>query len=290
MASKRMLQSGLFEDDFIGSLNFFERLLWIGLFGVVADDQGRFWKNTIKIRSAIFPYDPEITDEDIMRAIEMYSQAGKLIQYEVGIKIVCQLSSWWKHQKPSWVAPSKYPALEGWTDRLKYHKGSKVVMENWDHPGGYTLPIDIPSDIPSDIPIDIPTPTVVSSKRKGVSSKSKKQEQQEPRSLREPASSPGDVVLVGSKKKPNIFTYYEGAIGPIPGNTVLIDEMKDVEKRFAAAWIKDAFTIAVKNNARNWAYVSAILRNWEAHGRDSKKDLTESNSKVIEEWIAAEGA
>lgn len=264
MASKRMLQSALFDNDFFGSLDFFERLLWIGLFGVVADDQGRFWKNPVKIRSAIFPYD-EIKDTDIGIAIGRLIQAGKVSQYKVGNKAICQLIGWWKHQKPSWASPSKYAPPDGWVDRLKYHQGSTVVMENWKEDGGYTIPIDIP--------IDIPIETVVSSKIKEVSSKDKKQEQ------------PQEGVAVD---KPNIFFIYEKAVGPIPLSEKIINELKNADDKFAPEWIQDAFDIAVENNARNWAYVRAILERWESSGRDTKKSKNQSTQEMLALWEAEE--
>jgi len=41
MGNRRMISADIFEDEFTGQLNYFERLLWIGLFATVADDQGR---------------------------------------------------------------------------------------------------------------------------------------------------------------------------------------------------------------------------------------------------------
>ena len=35
-----------------------------------------------------------------------------------------------------------------------------------------------------------------------------------------------------------------------------------------AAWIHDAFQIAVQNNARRWRYVKSILERWAAEGKD----------------------
>ena len=38
MASKRIIDSALFEDDFVGGLDFFGRYLWIDLLSEVADE------------------------------------------------------------------------------------------------------------------------------------------------------------------------------------------------------------------------------------------------------------
>ena len=136
-------------------------------------------------------------------------------------------------------------------------------MENWKEDGGYTTPIDIP--------IDIPIETVVSSKIKEVSSKDKKQEQQE--------------GVVGDK--PNIFFIYEKAIGPIPLSEKIINELKGADDKFAPEWIQDAFDIAVDNNARNWAYVRTILKRWESDGRNTKNN-NQSTREMLAEWEAEE--
>lgn len=65
--------------------------------------------------------------------------------------------------------------------------------------------------------------------------------------------------------RPNIFSLYEQNIGLI--QPLLADELQDAERTYPSEWIVDAFRIAVDNNARNWAYVRAILQRWEREGR-----------------------
>jgi hypothetical protein len=158
MAS-RLIHSDLFEDDFVGSLSYFERLLWIGLFGAVADDQGRFLDNPAIIRAKVFPYDANVTDDKVEQALVKLVSAGKIIRYSAGGKRLCQIANWWKHQKPSWASASRYPAPEGWRDRVKMHvSGGKVVIDGWDQPGGYPGQSDnLPSDLPIALPITLPS-------------------------------------------------------------------------------------------------------------------------------------
>ena len=137
MANRRMLASDIFMDDFIGRLNYFERLVWIGLITSVADDQGRAMDNPAIIRSFVFLYD-QIEDGDVETAIRSFSTAGKIARYVSGNKHLIQIVNWWKYQTPAWASPSKYPAPNGWVDRAKYHTaGNKIIMVNWDKPGGY---------------------------------------------------------------------------------------------------------------------------------------------------------
>ena len=80
MAEKRIINASIWQDDFFGSLNFLQRLLWIGLFSRAADDQGRLLDNPIVIRSMIFPYD-NIPTSDVDAALAVYEREGKIIRY-----------------------------------------------------------------------------------------------------------------------------------------------------------------------------------------------------------------
>jgi DnaD/phage-associated family protein len=257
MACKRVIKSDLFEDDFVGSLSFFERLLWIGLFAQVADDQGRFWDNPLLIRAEIFPYDQNLTDDKVDQALDKFAKAGKVERYEADGKGICQLLNWWKHQRPSWASPSDFPALTGWVDREKYHVGKNVVTNNWDCSGGYCAHHsgEIGTEIGIKIGSCIPIETVVSSKRQDASSK------------RKDSSGGGNI---------NIFRLYEENIGPI--KPMLADELKDYEERHPYRWIAKAFKIAVDNNKRRWSYVRAILDRYEEEGYGSKPKWEKENN------------
>ena len=63
-----------------------------------------------------------------------------------------------------------------------------------------------------------------------------------------------------------IFRLYEDTIGPIPGAGIA-QELSEAEEDYPAAWIREAFQEAAAQNARRWAYVRSILRNWRDRGR-----------------------
>jgi len=71
-------------------------------------------------------------------------------------------------------------------------------------------------------------------------------------------------------ERPNIFKLYEENIGPL--TPLIADALKDAEELYQEEWFEDAFTIAVKNNKRNWRYVEAILKRWKEEGKNGKKD------------------
>jgi len=66
--------------------------------------------------------------------------------------------------------------------------------------------------------------------------------------------------------KPNIFALYENNIGTI--SPMLAEKLKEAEELYPWPWIGEAFQIAVTQNKRSWAYISAILRRWVDEGKD----------------------
>lgn len=86
--------------------------------------------------------------------------------------------------------------------------------------------------------------------------------------------------------RPNIFKLYEdnfGALTPMMAETLKADA-----QIYPADWIEDAMQEAVEYNARNWKYVQAILRNWQAKGRkrtneEGKRDLDQFRKLYLEQ-------
>jgi DNA replication protein len=74
--------------------------------------------------------------------------------------------------------------------------------------------------------------------------------------------------------RPNIFKLYEENIGPL--TPLIADMLKEAEELYREEWFEEAFTIAVKNNKRNWRYVEAILKRWKEEGKNGKKDQQDS--------------
>lgn len=128
MATRRMIASNIWEDDFVGSLSFFERLLWIGLFSRCADDQGRMCDNWRLIRSQVFPYD-DLGPGEIVSALEHFEEEGKIIRYSVNGRDYIQLAKWWQNQNLAWAAASKHPGPSGWTDHVRLKEASGHTTE-----------------------------------------------------------------------------------------------------------------------------------------------------------------
>ncbi len=72
----------------------------------------------------------------------------------------------------------------------------------------------------------------------------------------------------------NIYRLYEENIGPL--TPMIAEALRDAEQTYPVQWIEDAMRIAVKNNARNWRYITVILERWQREGRDERKDRRDS--------------
>lgn len=65
---------------------------------------------------------------------------------------------------------------------------------------------------------------------------------------------------------PNVFGLYEENIGLL--TPMIADELREAEKVYPEAWLKDAIKIAVDENKRKWSYIQGILERWAREGKD----------------------
>jgi len=82
-------------------------------------------------------------------------------------------------------------------------------------------------------------------------------------------------IMSAPLERPNIFRLYEENIGPL--TPLIADMLKEAEGLYKEEWFEEAFTIAVRNNKRNWRYVEAILKRWKEEGKNGKKDQQNSD-------------
>lgn len=75
---------------------------------------------------------------------------------------------------------------------------------------------------------------------------------------------------VSQEAPDDVFSLYENNIGVL--TPLVADRIKEAEALYPAAWISEAIEEAVNHNARSWSYIEAILRSWEAQGKDSGED------------------
>lgn len=139
----RNIDHEIFSDEWFGTLDLHQRILWLGILVNCADDQGRLINSPLRIRLKVFPYDTQITVEQIQATLNNFIESQKLLSYKAGLngarKDCLQVVNWWRYQKTTaWAAPSEHPAPEGWMDRIRCHSvGNVIRLENWDLDGGY---------------------------------------------------------------------------------------------------------------------------------------------------------
>lgn len=68
-----------------------------------------------------------------------------------------------------------------------------------------------------------------------------------------------------SIERPNVFTLYEQNVGAL--TPLIADQLRDIEGTYPEAWVREAIGIAVEQNKRSLAYISAILERWQGEGR-----------------------
>ena len=88
---------------------------------------------------------------------------------------------------------------------------------------------------------------------------------------------------IGNKNQSNIYTLYEDNIGHM--TPLLAEELKLAEKNYPKIWIEEAFIEAVKNNIRNWKYISSILNRWQIEGRTNGESTRYSKKSERESQL-----
>ena len=86
-----------------------------------------------------------------------------------------------------------------------------------------------------------------------------------------------DVVVGLEKERPNIFLLYEQNIGMV--TPMLAEKLRQAERDYPENWIRDAFSLSIERNIRNWAYISRILQDWAEHGKDQPSQTGRSLTK-----------
>jgi len=85
-------------------------------------------------------------------------------------------------------------------------------------------------------------------------------------------------IEIETEEQPDIFTLYEQNVGML--TPMVADELREAEKLYPAAWIKDAIKEAVALNKRKLKYIMAILEHWSAEGRSNGTYRRDSAKKT----------
>ena len=130
----RNIDRKIYEDIWMQSLDDKHRLAWIMLNNSVCDDQGRFELNPRTMRLSMF-FGDQISDNEIKGVVNNFVTAKKILHYEVDGIQYFQVINWWKYQsQSSYMAASKFPAPDGWTDRFHFTGKNRkhIKSDNWN--------------------------------------------------------------------------------------------------------------------------------------------------------------
>ena len=81
---------------------------------------------------------------------------------------------------------------------------------------------------------------------------------------------------VGTVTEDMVLSAYEDNIGQL--TPMIIEELQIAREECPDSWIIEAIKIAVERNIRKWSYVKAILKKWQAEGKQDGRDKRYSES------------
>lgn len=94
-------------------------------------------------------------------------------------------------------------------------------------------------------------------------------------------------------KTQHVFELYSQEIGPL--TLMIAQSLEDDEKEHGPVWVCEAIKIASKRGARNYSYVSAILKRWkvDGYGTELKRNNGKSNEPkgfdAVRSWAEKQG-
>lgn len=114
MARKRMIDPSFWVDEKLGTIDPHARLLFMGLISQ-SDDEGRLNGHPALIRSLIFPYDHQISVDDVEEWLTLLAADERklIIRYEVDYQKYIWIPNFKKHQTINKPQKSKLPEYYG---------------------------------------------------------------------------------------------------------------------------------------------------------------------------------
>jgi hypothetical protein len=104
----RTLKPEIWEDEAVGRLGPWERLLYIGMI-TMADDEGRLRALPGAISGHCFPYD-DVAPAKVRRWLEVVNISGLVLLYHSEGTDYIEIKNWTRHQRINRPTPSTLPA------------------------------------------------------------------------------------------------------------------------------------------------------------------------------------
>jgi len=94
MNQRRMINSGIWQDEEFANLSDSARLLFIGMFSI-ADDEGKLKANPLYLKASVFMYDQSKTESDVLELLnEISKQMKSVLIYQVDGKSYAKFLKW----------------------------------------------------------------------------------------------------------------------------------------------------------------------------------------------------
>lgn len=234
MADYRQIHTHIWKDEWFLDLSPQEKLLFIYLFSNSSTNLVGMYKIALRI----IEFETGLPIEFVKQALDKFSKDGKVI-YEDGYLLVVNMQKYNANSSPKVTARIQYELREIPDIPLKIRYFS--------------------SNIPYRYGMDTPSPLTNQDNPNQDNSEQNNAEQDK-------------QVFVVSKDKDakEAYRLYEQEIGLI--TPYIADAIGgELDNDIPFDWIKRAIEIAVANNARSWAYIAAVLKNWKENGFEDKR-------------------
>lgn len=269
--TRRMLDSRLWANEHFGEMPMMARLLLLGIINH-ADDQGRIKGKLMYLRTEIFRYDTDVTNEQVAECLKRIEANGTIECYQADGKDCIQLLNWWDYQSLQFAAPSDMPRPATWQDRIRYNaKGGATLTCNWVTPKGEKptdtcdqdgKPLPIVATLPPRNPGGRPPgkPPVNGRANPG-GNPNKEEEEEEVKDQVEVKAAEGATPPPAAAIDPNVARLWAKWDANMPGvkTRVIVDAVNELLTEYSAAEIEEAITIACRRNKRYLSYVEGIL-------------------------------
>lgn len=258
----RTIKPQFWLDENLGKIPRDARLLYIGLWNL-ADDTGVFQWRPARIKAQLFPYDADLTPEDITAWLDLLVEAGDVIHYSYGNEDFGYIKSFLEHQtikKPSQYtfAPLPRGTIEeplpqdstgAPPEGYQVGTSGEVVGNQW---GTTSEPVPLGN-------------RVLGNRLKGIGNRLKDNR------------NPAEVDVGLDSEVGKVFTYYEENIGKL--TPLVADGIKEWLQDHPPERIIKAIKEAVIHGVKTPAYINAVLENMK-NGK-VKKDKNNDPEKYL---------
>ncbi len=251
--ARRMITSDIWLHERFGHLPLHARVLFIGMI-TNADDEGRIKASPSYLRALVFPYDDDVTADQVKEWRDAIENNGFIATYQGGngLSPVCP-------PVVNQVSTNDLAVLLGWNEHQQIRKDRRRPSSLQTPPEHVLATMWQPQDnlVSTTCPHSIVEYSRVKySKGTATARDDKTPDEQE-------------LSVVANLYEQNI-----GMLTPI-----IAEQLIDAVSHYPKGWIGEAVKLSVEAGVRRWKYIEAILQRWDTEGKDSGKKNTSPAAK-----------